>query len=46
MENLKKQISNELEKIEEMIKNGENSRKIEIERKKLDKMLEEYLKNI
>ena len=46
MESIKKQISNELKKIEEMIKNGENNRKIEIERKKLDKMLEEYLKDI
>ena len=46
MGNLKKEISEELRKIEEMIKNGENKRKIDIERKKLDKMLEDYLKGI
>ena len=46
MEKLKKEISEQLKKIEKMIENGENKRKIDVERKELDKMLEEYLKDI
>ena len=46
MKNLKKEISEQLKKIEKMIKNGENKTEIDVERKKLDKMLEEYLKDI
>lgn len=46
MKNLRKQIADELQKINEMIRNGENKEKINVERKKIDKMLEEYLKDI
>lgn len=45
-ENLKKQIEEELKKIEEMLENEEEKNIIDIERKKLDKMLEEYVKHI
>ena len=46
MKNLRKQIADELQKINEMIRKGENKEKINVERKKIDKMLEEYLKDI
>ena len=46
IEKLKEQIANKLRKIEEMIENKEEKNKINIERKKLDEMLEEYIKHI
>ncbi len=46
IEKLKEQIANKLRKIEEMIENKEEKNKINIEREKLDKMLEEYIKHI
>ena len=45
-ENLKQQIHEKLRKIEGMIEKGEEKNKIDIERRKLDKMLEEYIKKI
>ena len=45
-ESLKREIENELKKIEKMLKNEETKDIINLERKKLDRMLEEYVKHI
>ena len=45
-ESLKKEIEDELKKLEKMLKNGETKDIINLERKKLDRMLEEYVKHI
>ena len=44
--NLKLEIKEKLAQIEQMIDINENKQKIDLERKKLDKMLEKYLKEI
>lgn len=46
MEDLKNKINEKLNKIKEMITKGERGNKIEQERKELDKLLKEYLKEI
>ncbi len=46
MENLKEQIAQKLKQIENMIETEKDKNKIETERKKLDKLLEQYLKDI
>ncbi len=46
MEDLKNKINEKLNKIKEMITKGERRNKIEQERKELDKLLKEYLKEI
>lgn len=46
MENIKKQIQDKLKKIELMINNGNNREEIELERKELDRLLNEYINNI
>ena len=46
IENLKHEIERQLRKIEQMIEDKENKSKIEVERKKLDEFLEEYVKHI
>ncbi len=46
VEKLKKEINEKLNKIMLMIQNEESIEKIEKERKELDKLLEEYTKNI
>ena len=46
IEKLRNKIANELKLIEEMIKKEEDKNKIDIERKKLDEMLEQYIKHI
>ena len=46
IEELKQNIKKELKEIEEMIINGEEKDKIELKRKKLDAMLEQYMKYI
>ncbi len=46
MEKLKQQIAQKLKQIEEMIEIGEKKNKIEVQRKELDKLLNEYLKDI
>ena len=45
-EKLKQQIGEKLKEIEEMIIKGDDKEEIEEQRKKLDRMLEEYIKNI
>ena len=45
-EELKNQIFNQLKKVEKMIEIKEEKDQIEIERKKLDKLLEKYIKDI
>ncbi len=44
--NLRLEIKEKLAQIEQMIDINENKQKIDLERKKLDKMLEKYLKEI
>ena len=46
MEDLRGKIRDEIEKLEEMIKANENKEKIEKQRKKLDEILEKYLKDL
>ncbi len=46
MEKLKQQIAQKLKQIEKMIEIGEEKNKIEVQRKELDKLLNEYLKDI
>ena len=46
MKNLKENIKKELEILEEMIELNIDKEKIESQRKKLDKLLEEYLKDL
>lgn len=46
MEDLKNKISDKLNEIKEMITKEEKRDKIEQERKELDKLLKEYLKEI
>lgn len=46
MDKLKEQIAEKLKQMEEMIEEEENKSKIEKERKELDRLLEEYLKDI
>lgn len=46
MEKLKQKIAENLKQIEKMIETGEDKDNIEIKRKELDKLLEEYLKNV
>ena len=46
MEEMKQTIRKEIEKLEEMINSNEEKEKIEKQRKKLDKLLEEYLKDL
>lgn len=46
MEKLKQEIAQKLKQIEKMIETGEDKSKIEIKRKEIDKLLEEYLKKI
>ena len=45
MNDLKEKIKKELEKKKKMISLNEEKEKIEIQREKLDKLLEEYLKD-
>ncbi len=45
MNDLKENIKKELEILEKMISLNEEKEKIEIQREKLDKLLEEYLKD-
>ena len=45
-ENLKEEIKKKLKQIEQMIQEGKKREEIETERKKLDSMLEEYVKHI
>ena len=46
MKNLKENIKKELEILEEMIELNIDKEKIESQRKKLDKLLEEYLEGL
>lgn len=46
MEDLRGKIRDEIEKLEEMIKANEDKEKIEKQRKKLDEILEKYLKDL
>ena len=46
MKNLEKEIEEKLDKVKNMIKNGENVSKIEEKRKELDQLLEKYVKGI
>lgn len=46
MKELKNQIQKELNILQDMIKEEENKEKIEEERKKLDMLLKEYLKDM
>lgn len=46
MNDLKKQIKKELQILEKMIEKKEERRKIEVQRKRLDELLEEYLKDM
>ena len=46
MEDLKKQIKEELKILEEMIENKEEKNKIDNQRKKLDSLLEKFVKDI
>ncbi len=46
MDNLKDQIAKKLKQIEQMIEAEENKSKIEEERKELDRLLKEYLKDM
>lgn len=46
MKNLKENIKKELEILEEMIELNIDKEKIESQRKKLDKLLEEYLEDL
>ena len=46
IEEIKQNIKKELKEIEEMIINEEEKDKIDLKRKKLDEMLEEYMKYI
>jgi len=43
---MKELISEKLKKIMDMIQKGDSKEKIELERKELDKLLNNYLKNI
>ena len=45
-EELKQNIKKELKEIEKMIINEEEKNKIDLKRKKLDALLEEYMKHI
>lgn len=46
MDKLKKQIAEKLKQIEKMIEEDDSRAKIETERKELDQLLKEYLKDI
>ena len=46
MENIKEQIENKLKNIKEMINSERNKEEIELEKRQLDKLLNEYLKKI
>ena len=46
MKNLKENIKKEIEILEKMIELNIDKEKIESQRKKLDKLLEEYLKDL
>lgn len=46
MSDLKEQIKKELQILEKMIEKKEERRKIEVQRKRLDELLEEYLKDM
>lgn len=46
MENLKQEIAEKLNQLEKMIEKEENKNEIEKQRKELDNLLEEYLKDI
>ncbi len=46
MEDLKKQIKEELKILEEMIENKEEKNKIDNQRKKLDSLLEKFVKDL
>lgn len=46
MNDLKEQIKKELQILEKMIETKEERRKIEAQRKRLDELLEEYLKDM
>lgn len=46
MEDLRGKIRDEIEKLEEMIKANGDKEKIEKQRKKLDEILEKYLKDL
>ena len=46
MDELRKQIAQELRKLEEMINVQEDKENIELQRKKLDELLKKYIKDI
>lgn len=46
MKNLELEINDKLELIKKMIQNNENRDKIEEQRKELDKLLKQYIKEI
>ncbi len=46
MENLKIQIAKKLKQIEEMIESNNHKSEIETQKKQLDDLLEEYLKDL
>lgn len=46
MENIKNKIEEKLEKIDYMIKQENNKKNIDLERKELDKLLKKYIKTI
>lgn len=46
MEEMKQTIRKEIEKLEEMISLNEEKEQIEKQRKKLDKLLQKYLKDL
>lgn len=46
MDNLKEEIASKLKQIDKMIDKEENKSKIEKERRELDRLLKEYLKDM
>lgn len=46
MEDLKAEIKKLIQEMEKMIEKNGNKKEVEIRRKKLDKLLEQYLRNL